>query len=426
MFKKVKRYFSETLWNFSLHEKRGIDHFFFKWLRVFFLSMRRFWQNQCAMRASSLTYYTIMSIVPVLALAFLIAEKLGFYDRFREQMLSRFPDQQVAFLELFHYADNLLAHTRGGIVAGFGIFVLVLTVILLLSSLESALNYIWDVKQFRTWWRILTDYLALMFLAPLGFVIANSISIFVVHLSENVIRHLPLSEGAIRWLIVLINWIPYALFWLFFTFLYYVMPNVKVRFRSALVAGVLAGTLYLIVQWGYIHFQVGAGRYGAIYGSIAAIPLFLIWLQISWFLFLWGAEISHAHQTLEHYEYEQPIKNTSLRLKKLLSLWLVSLAYKERISPDFLENRYKLPKRLSRQLLQTLIDCGILQENTYEPRAHLHVADCLQKIESQGLNQFPSLDPALLLEYEALLSAFEKEIQTHPKNMRLADVSHSI
>ncbi|MBU6446574.1 MAG: YihY/virulence factor BrkB family protein, partial [Verrucomicrobia bacterium] len=136
MLGKIKHYFLETLWNFSLDEKQGAPRFFYKWFRILFLSVRGFVEDQCSLRASSLTYYTIMSVVPVLALAFAITKGFGYYQHFRVQILTQFPEHQVVFTELFTYADTLLNQTRGGIVASFGIVVLILTVILLLSSLE--------------------------------------------------------------------------------------------------------------------------------------------------------------------------------------------------------------------------------------------------------------------------------------------------
>ncbi len=429
MLDKIKHYFLETLWNFSLREKTGKRRFFLKILRIAFLSVRGFIQDQCSLRASSLTYYTTMSIVPLFALAFFIAGGFGLYEKFREQILIRFPEQKEIFTELFKYADTLLDQTRGGIVASFGVIVLVFTVILLLSNLEGILNHIWGVKKLRTWWRIFTDYLALMVFAPIFYVVANSLSIFIVEELAGLIRELPLSSMAIGWLVFLINLIPYCLFWILFTVMYFFMPNTKVQLRSALLAGIFAGTLYLIVQWGYIYFQVGVSRYGAIYGSVTAIPLLLVWLQISWSLFLFGAELSYAHQTLEEHEYEKPIGQLSDRLKKLISLWILYLAIDHKVLTLEILTKEKIPKGLSKLLLRELVDCELLErdKNQYTPTerlSHARISDCLEMLETKGVNQFPFFKSEVFSSLELAMHEFETLVQSSPKNMRLKDVSH--
>lgn len=432
MFDKIKHYFLETLWNFSLSGKKGKSRFFLKTLRIAFLSLRGFIEDQCSLRASSLTYYTIMSIVPVFALAFAVTRGFGYYQNFRVQIFTQFPEHQIIVTELFRYADILLEQTRGGIVASFGLIFLVFTVILLLSSLEGVLNHIWGVKKLRTWWRIFTDYLAFMLLAPLFFIIANTFAVVVTEVSSEFIRMLPFSQMAIRWILFLVHLLPYCLFWILFTFIYFFMPNTKVQFRSALLAGVLAGSCYLILQWGYIHFLVGVSRYGAIYGSMAAIPLFLVWLQLSWALFLFGAELSYAHQTLEEHEYEKPIGRVSVHLKRLVSLWISYLAIQKGfLTIEDLAREEHIPKRLSKLLLRELVEAQILEmeKDRYVPAkktSEMRISELLNAHETRGVNRFPFIDSKAFTTFEETLDEFQKTIQSHPQNMRLKDVPHPL
>ena len=432
MFEKIKYYFLETLWNFSLNEKQGKDRFFLKWFRVAFLSVKGFIENQCGLRASSLTYYTIMSIVPILALGFAIAGSFGLYENFRVQILTQFPEQREVFTELFKFADTLLAQTRGGVIASFGLIVIVLVALFMLSSIEEILNDIWGVKKLRSWWRILTDYIALLIFAPLLFILANSVSVFLVEQSIFIVRSLPLPQMAIGWIVFAIKLIRYCLFWIVFTFIYFFMPNTRVHFRSALIAGIFAGTFYVIIQLSYFYFQFGVARYGAIYGSIAAIPLFLIWLQISWSIFLLGAELSHAHQTHDLHEYKNIVEKLSHRYKRLVSLWLIHLAIQKGfLCGESLAKEHRIPKALSEPILNELVECKILRqvEKGYAPvdlSIEMRISDCLEALDQQGINRVSFIESSEFIAFEKALREFKKAIECSPQNMRLKDVSDSI
>ena len=432
MLQKIKHYFSETLWNFPLSQEKGFRRFWLKWLRITYLSLRGFYQDKCSLSASSLTYYTVMSIVPVIAMAFAVARGFGYHDTLRSELLERFPDQNTALVEIFKYADSFLEQARGGVIAGVGLVILFLTVALLLSNLEGILNQIWGVKNLRSWKRIISDYFALMLIGPILFVVASSMAVFIVEYLEIGIRVLPISAWAVSWLLFLVNLVPYGLFWLLFTFLYFVMPNTHVRFRSAALAGLFAGWLYLIVQWGYIYFQIGVNRYGAIYGSMAALPLFLIWIQVSWFLLLLGAEVSCAHQTLEEHEFEGFATRMSYSFKRLLSLWIIHLAVKKGyLSLEILSKGYQIPASLSRQLLQELVDCELLHETRggYVPAHHtpeMKISECIETLESKGENQFPHIDSKSLAAFENTLDQFRKAIESTPANIGIRHVPHSL
>lgn len=432
MLDKIKTYFLETLWNFSLSQKRGRGRFFFKSLRIAFLSVRGFVEDQCSLRASSLTYYTAMSVVPVFALAFAVARGFGIYQNFRAQILSQFSEHQTILTELFGYAETLLEQTRGGIIASFGLVILGFSVILLLSNIEGILNHIWGVKSLRTWWRIFTDYLAIMILSPIFFIAATTVTLFAEEKITFLVRALPLAKGIIDGMVFFIHLLPYCFLWILFCLIYLIMPNVKVHFRSAFLAGVFAGTAYLILQWGYIKFQVGVSRYGSIYGSMAAIPLFLVWLQLSWALFLFGAEMSYAHQRLEEYEYENLIGKASARLKQLASLWALSIAVQnDFVTPEFLVKEYCIPKKFGKTLLEELVAAGLLikGKNGFFPiegAAQMRIFEALEKLEKRGMNRFPFMDSKALDIFEKAFEGFKTTLESHPQNIRIQDVPHSL
>jgi len=433
---KIKNFFHEDLWNFTLSREKGWRYFTFKWLRIFCLSVRGFSRDKCTLSASSLTYYTLMSIVPILAMSLAISRGFGYHENLRAQLLHNFQDQNAALVELFNYADKFLEQARGGLIAGIGLVILFWSVALLLSSLEEILNHIWGTRM-RSWRRIVSDYFALMLTAPILFLLFNSVAVFVVHQLEQGIRLLYLPGFGISLLLFLVNLLPYGLFWIFFTFLYLFMPNAKVHFRSALLAGFFAGSAYLIVQWGYIYFQVGVSRYGAIYGSMAALPLFLIWLQLSWFIFLFGAEISYAHQTLDEHEYEGKANRVSLRFKRLLSLWFVHLAthrFLKREPPltqERLVKQYHIPVALASPVLNELVQCGILVEakGGYipgRPVDEMRISDVLNALETQGAVDFPFVESKYLAPFERALENFRMQIEQSSENSLLRHVPHTI
>ncbi len=429
MLEKIKYYFTDRLWNFHLQSERGWRRLWIKWVRIGYLTSRGFFQDKCSLFASALTYYTLMSIVPVLAMAFAISRGFGYHERFRQELLQRFQDQNAAFLELFKYADTFLDQAKGGLIAGIGLIILFVTVALLLNNLEIIFNEIWGIKKTRSWRRVLSDYLALMLIGPIFFLAASSITVFVVDHLEIVIRDLPFSPWAVSWLLFSVNVIPYCLFWALFTFIYIFIPNAKVQFSSACLAGLLAGCLYVFVQWIYIYFQIGVSRYGAIYGSMAALPLFLIWVQLSWFILLLGAEISYAHQTLEEHEFEAKAGRVSHSFQLLLSLWIVHLSLKGFITKEMLCKRYQIPISLLKPVLQELIDCHILHESRggYVPdhkTQSLKISDVIEIIETRGESDFPFIGAKQLAPFERALDEFRDLIETAPQNLRLSHVPH--
>jgi membrane protein len=272
---------------------------------------------------------------------------------------------------------------------------------------------------------------ALMLLAPILFVIASSVSVFVVHLLDSGAQRLPVAQWLIHSIVFFVNLIPYCLFWALFTFLYLFMPNTRVHFRSACLGGLFTGCLYLVVQLAYIYFQVGASRYGAIYGSMAALPLFLIWLQASWFLFLFGAEISYAHQTLAEHEFEARAVAASHSFKRLLSLWIVHLSLKGFLSREMLVQRYQIPYALAEPILRELVSCQILHESKggYVPdqkARDLKISDVVDALDHAGTKEFPFIDSQKLAPFEKALDQFRSQIESSPHNIRLSHVPHSL
>jgi membrane protein len=313
--RELHKFLSEDLWRIRLDEQPPRRSLWIKLLRVITLSVKGFDKDKCTLRASALTFYTLLSIVPILAMAFGIAKGFGFDHILEERVRQQFHGHEEVVAQAITFARNMLDNTKGGLIAGIGVVFLFWAVIKVLGNMERSFNEIWGIKKHRSWTRKFSDYLSFMLIAPVLFIMAGSMTVAVSSQVKNILLTHSYLAYIAEPILLLLKILPFGLLWGLFAFVYFFLPNGKVNVRSALLGGILAGTIYQIVQWAYITFQVGINRYNAIYGSFAALPLFLIWLQLSWLILLYGAEVSFAHQNVATYEFEQDCMRISV-LKK--------------------------------------------------------------------------------------------------------------
>jgi membrane protein len=232
---------------------------------------------------------------------------------------------------------------------------------------------------------------------------------------------------------------PYIMVWLLFTVVYLFMPNTSVKFSAGVVAGIVAGTLYQAVQLGYVMFQIGVSRYNAIYGSFAALPLFLIWLQVSWMIVLYGAELSFAYQNVDTYAFEPDCRSVSNAFKRLVALRLAHTIVErflhgdQPLTANQLAANVELPIRLTRELLHELVAGGILcevlpvngGEPQYQPARDVHaltVASVVQALDARGDDTIPLADSTELEHLRASLDELGQSLRTSPGNKLLMDV----
>ncbi|MGZ4090293.1 MAG: YihY/virulence factor BrkB family protein, partial [Bacteroidia bacterium] len=272
IIKKSRHFITEQVWNIRIDKVSKRQAFFIRQLRIFSLAFKGFRDDKCLTTATALTFYTLFSIVPILALIFAIAKAFGKEKDMQEEILNNNQQYQEILTNSFVYANKLLATTNGGVIAGFGIVLLLWSVMSLLINIENSFNHIWDVKRGRTWIRKVTDYLTIMLIGPVFLMISGGITVAIQAKMGNM--HAIGFAGVIA-----AKLLAYTLVACVFTFLYMVLPNTKVNFKSAFVASLIATVLFEILGWGYIKFQIGANRLNAIYGGFAALPLFLIWVQ---------------------------------------------------------------------------------------------------------------------------------------------------
>jgi membrane protein len=289
------------------------------------VAVAEFLKDQCMLRASALTFYTLLSIVPVFAVLFGIAKGFDLERLLEKELMEQLAGQEQALERILDFSRRLLENTKGGVMAGVGVVMMFWSAIKVLGNIESAFNAMWDIKKARTWWRKFSDYMALMVFSPILLIVAGSATVFIRTQIDAVIARFPVADWLAPLVLAGFKATPLILIWALFTLLYLVMPNTRVSFKAALAGGVVGGSIFQLVQWAYIAFQVGVANFNAIYGSFAALPLFFVWVQTSWTLVLFGAELCFAFEHAETYCRATGCPDLTPGERKLLALRIARL-----------------------------------------------------------------------------------------------------
>lgn len=439
MISRLLEFITNGVWRIRLKDLSRKRLFGIRMLRIVLLAVRGFNEDQIHLRASALTLYSLLGIVPVLAMAFGIAKGFGFEKFLQKDLMERFQGQEEVATRIIDFAHSLLEATKGGVIAGVGLVVLFWAVIRVLRDIEKSFNAIWGIEEARSLGRKFSDYLTILVICPILLTMSGSITIFVNTQIEDITAKFALLGYVSGFMFMLVKLLPFCVVWGLFAFIYILVPNTKVRFRSGLIAGVIAGSVFQFVQWGYIHFQVGVSKYNAIYGSFAALPLFLAWLQISWVIVLIGAEIAFAHQHVDTYELEPDSEKISLSHKRLLSLMVARLLtrrFAEGVKPltaQEISQTLDLPIRLLRQILFELVGSGIASEvrvadgadPAYQPAFSIQdmtLSRVLDALDQRGLCSIPVAETEASATLSAALNAFREAVDRCPANRLLKDI----
>jgi membrane protein len=429
-----KELFSRPMKSYS---RRKI--FLIRQIKIFRMAGKGFNKDRVQMRASALTYYSILSIVPIIAMAFGIAKGFGFETFLQEKLLENFSSQEKVLEWIMTFVNRYLSNINGGVIAGVGIVVLLWAVMNLLSNIESSFNDIWQIKKSRAMSRKMSDYISLVVITPVLLLVSSSATIFLSEEIKSSTEGLPLLGYIGPILSFFVNLIPYVLIWMVFSLLYIIMPNTKVQFKSALIGGVIAGTMFQLLQWGYFYFQGMLTSYGAIYGSFAALPLFLIWMQTSWLIVLFGAEVAFSNQNVEHYEAESEVYNISTHVKRTVTLLLlreIVLNFKNSKPPETAEqlaNKLELSVRLARDILYELCETNVIsetitknvKENAYQPAMDIEkltIGYILDVLDKRGQDSLTSGNPKEVEKMKKIVDAMMDEIIQSKSNKLIYEI----
>lgn len=436
MINPILVYLRKDIWKVRARDYKGPKGVLIKLYKIVHLSIASFLREDLSIRASALTLYTLLSIVPVMALLFGIAKGFSLEVKLENWLLNQFPEQKVLLGQAVVFARRMLDDTRGGLVAGVGVAFLLYTVISVIGNIELAFNHIWSLAKSRSFVSKVSDYLSLMLIGPFLALAASGLNVYLATLVHKAAETAPYAHVFGRFAIMAIGFGPIFLLWLLFTFLYIFLPNTKVRFGSALFGGAVASLCYVIAQTLYIKLQIGVSNANAIYGSFAALPLFLMWLQLSWNIVLFGAEWTDVHQNFITHENEEGQPKPSFRTVKRLALGVTQLIVQRFLKNEIpltssqIAERLGVPARIMNDILFRLVEAKILVEIdargddniTYQPARDARQLTpflIIQALENLGEEIVGGENEASIEKFSPLLSSFEEVVKIHPKNISL-------
>ncbi|MBA4322392.1 MAG: YihY/virulence factor BrkB family protein [Odoribacter sp.] len=435
---KIKK-LNDYIWHTPLSVLSKRKLLFIKQLRIVVLAARGFSNDKVQLRASALTFYSLLSVIPVAAIAFAIAKGFGFDQNLEQLITDKFQAHQEVLNWLLSNARNALQETRGGYIAGVGMIILFWSVMSLLDHIESSFNHIWQISNSRPWYRKFTDYLTIMLIAPVFLILSSSVTVFVNTTLSEYMSEAPILDFFKPIITFLVQFAPYFLSWLTLSVLFLIMPYTKVRIRSAVVAGIIAGTILQVLQWLYIDLQFGITKLSSIYGSFAAIPLFIIWLQSSWIVVLLGAEISFANQNVSRYEFESEALNVSNYQKRALTIIIMHLVIRnfamgeKPLNSEAISEKLKIPVRLVRDIIQDLNSVNLVSmvhegednQRYYQPAMDINsitVSLLLSRLDIKGSNQAIVIKNREYEKVTAMLTKFDKIISKSDSNILIKDM----
>ncbi len=410
-----------------------------KLVKVIILSVQGFSRDLCPLRASALTLYSILSIVPVIAMLFGISKGFGFEKMLEQQLLEHAPEQDALVLQLISYAQNLLESTKGGVVAGIGVVVLFWTIINVIGNIEESFNFIWKIGKGRSISRKFSDYLSLMLLAPVLLIASSSITVFLQTKITWLITVIELPEFGTWFVVQVLALSPLVLIIALFAFTFIFMPNHKINYRAGMIAGVIAGIMYYLSQWVYLTLQIGVSSYNAIYGSFAALPLFVVWLQTGWMIVLFGCEVAFFLQNYEVYRNNDRFADLSFSLKKMIALQITHLVVKNFVKLNHpltaseIATRLVIPIAIIQSVLSSLIIGHIIveykdrdeaeSEEIYQPAVDINIltiAYVINALEYCGQNHLPDINQERL--FVRAVNDFKKLMESSEQNCLLKDI----
>mgnify|MGYP003303996517 FL=1 len=400
-FKQLMHFFTRSLWRVSEGDVSRSRYTGYNLLKITIQTIKCFIKDRVWIRAAALSYTTLFSIIPILALLFAIAKGFGF-SNLMERLLRGNAAANGSVDMVMTFIDNYLEYAKSGVFIGVGIVMLLWAIINLADSIESNMNAIWDVKKQRSYFRKLTDYMALFIVFPLVIILYAAVSIFMTTIYQRLAEFYFFSS----FVHICIKLAPYALSGLIMTGLFLFIPNTKVKFKNAFIPGMITGIVFQAFLYIYIQIQMSVSSYNAIYGSFAIIPMFMLWADISWSIILFGVEMSYVSQNIELYNFGQETDSISRRYHDFLCVVVMSLICKRFEKGEMpytaseLSDAGEIPIRLTGRLLDELETVGLIYGISNDAKSdtehylpamaisQLSVGRLLSTLESHGCEDF--------------------------------------
>lgn len=435
---RIREFIQYDLWrqsDIAIHDYK--KRLLYRTLQTIILVARGFKDKALNVRANSLSFSLLFAFVPLIAGVFAIARGFGFEELLRERLSSSFLAEANIVPVIIEWVDRYLETARDGLFLGIGLIVLIWAVYAFFNMLEHSFNNIWNVKQTRSFGRRLTNYMVVLLLVPIMIILTSGISIFL-NSTQSLAPVLQAIEPIRR---ALLRTVPFIVASGVFTWIFIAIPNTKVRFLSAVIPGVIMGVLFQVVQIFSVYLVILFTRMSLVYGAFSAIPLILIWLHITCWLLLVGAELAFAIQNNDMFAYEKDLENMSRRYKDYVMLYLLSVIirrFEQGKVPQTAQEmaaKNQLPIRLVQQLLSRLEETNIVrrvyveqaEDETFVPALdtrQITVEMVIGRISAQGTEEFLQHTPPEMQEF---WQRYVKMIDANPiDDILISDLSASM
>jgi len=436
---RIKNFLNLQIWELRISELTRPKAYVLTLVRVIVLSYKVIRKHNLNLRASALTFYTLLSIVPVMATLFGIAKGFSLDQLLERQLIKYFSTQEDVLRLIIQFSQRLLESTQGGIIAGAGVVFLIWSIIKVFEHMENSVNLIWEVEKGRPFTRKLSDYMALMFISPFVLIISSGITVLVRSKVEYILEKISFLHSLTPTILQVFKLSPLIIFSAFFAFLFVFLPYTKVKFRSALIGGLLAGTLFYGFQLVYVEFQINISKYNAVYGSFAAFPLFITWLQISWIIVLYGSTLSYAVENANKYELGHIKTHLNIKGKIIVCLRFLNFLTQNlkkgngKVSIQRVHKELHVPFLLIQEISSYLKKAGIIYiseekngESTYYQLARdpdmLTISYVLNALYLSGLNIVPITNSVEIERIKQALANMQGLLESSSYNLRLKDI----
>ena len=421
---QIREFIQYDLWRQSHMEIHAPKkRWLYRFLQTIILVARGFKDQVLVVRANSLSFALLFAFIPMMALIYAIARGFGFEEIVKSTISSSFLAEANVATVLLEWIERYLETARDGFFLGIGLIVLIWAVYAFFNMLENSFNSIWNVKQSRSFARRMTNYVMTLLLVPVLVVVTSGISIFLN--STEVLASV--LDGIVPIRKFMLRFLPFVATTGVFTWIFIAIPNTKVKFSSAIIPGILMGLLYQVVQALSMYLVVLFTRMSFVYGAFSAIPLVLIWLNVTCWLLLIGAELAFAIQNNDMFAYEKDLKAMSRRYKDYVMLYLLSVIirrFEAGESPQTAQEMAadnQLPIRLVQQLLSRLEETVIVrrvyiedeEEHAFIPALDtkaITVEMVIGRISAQGTEEFLQHTPA---EMQAFWQRYQQMIDAN-------------
>ncbi len=429
----------KNLWSIPEGEISKLNKIVLGQVRVVAIAIKGAITDNIFQKASALTYYTLWALIPVLALFFGIAKGFGFQDVIERVLLKQFSTQPEVAVQINELVGKYLETLQGGFLVGIGIVILLWSVINVLNQIEIVFNEIWQNPKSRPFIRKITDHIGLLILMPIFVVITSGANLIILSYVDVFVDKYGMEMVIAPLAAAFAKLLPYVLYIVMFTVIYLVIPNVRVKFTSALIPGVFVGILFQVLQMTYFNSQVWFSRIHTVYSGLVALPLLLLYIQIGWTIILLGAEISFANQNIKNFMYNDQVSAISQGYKRKLLLfisYIIINRFKEGeppLSAEDIADQYNIPIRLVNRILFKLTKAGIIsevapteaQDTSYQPAIDINkltIAYILQHVNSTGSSDFVPIKTKEFEHLSTIIDTQKLDAENSSSNILLADL----